>query len=185
MTLPSQVFSSRLRRIALVYGPFAHVYSSNLSDLQGVAATNNFVTLMNPSDSLRTVVGVDVWLQTYTTGVTSVAASMRMHRITDATAGTLVPNAAIFKFDPAQPDSVTVARTDNPSVTGLGAEVVSAPPPIALGGANTGVASFDYTAGPGRFMIPPGNGIVLQTSAGDVDQRWNIHVTWIEFDLNT
>lgn len=185
MTFPSQVFTNRLRRIALIYGPFAHVYSYNLSDLQGVVAANTFVTLVNPSDSLRTVVGVDVRLQTYTTGITTVAASMRMHRITDASAGTLVANTDIFKFDPAQPDSISVVHTDNPSVTGLGAQVVSAPPPLASGGSDTGVADFDYTAGPGRFMIPPGSGIGLQTSSGDVDQRWNIHVTWIEFELNT
>lgn len=185
MTFPSQSFHSRLRRIALIYGPFANVYSYSIADLMGQLGAYNHLALMNPADSNRSVIGISARIHGHTSGIATTPASMRAHRITDATGGTLIPNSDIMKNDPSEVDSVTVVRTGNPSVSGLGAQVLAAAPPTQPGGSQDKLAPFEFTASPGRFLIPMGHGLVFATTDGDVNQHWNIHVTWIEYTLST
>lgn len=149
-------------------------------DMPGVVATNNFLSIFNPSNSGKTISFFSVAPDSYATGSSPTAVSLVVDRATAASGGTLVSAANVNKLITTQSNSVAEVRTGNPTVTKSGISLYSWPPPIA-GGA--GAASSAYSSvPPGQgFFCLPGQGINFSTSAGNVNQVWSIKVTWAEF----
>lgn len=106
---------------------------------------------------------------------------MRGNRITSATGGTL--RGDIAKFVTADPDPVAEVRIDNPTVTRT-EQILNAPPPTSTGAYSSGaVNQITIPPGAGGFILAPGEGIALNTGAGDTAQRWNFSVVWVEQTL--
>ena len=65
-------------------------------------------------------------------------------------------------------------------VTTAGTTLLGLPPIVSTTGAGVGATgSVSVPSGAG-FVCQPGEGVVYTTAAGDVDQLWNINVTWAE-----
>lgn len=155
------------------------VYVYSLTDVPGVVAANTFVSFFNPAGSGKAFAALQVLIQPYATGATSVDASFALFRTTAASGGTLVSASTINKFDPAHPNPVTQVRIGNPTVTTSGLVIGSTAPAVTAGFGNN--APLTVQAAQGAALIAyPGTGIAFQTSAGDVDQRWNFSLFWTE-----
>lgn len=159
-------------------------YAFNLADVTGVAAANTFLSLLNPVGSGKIVTLFSTQLISYSLADTGTNKfSVRVFRITAASAGTLQASSAICKFNSADTNPVAEVRTGNPTVT-TAAALTAYSPPIQ---ATTKVAvappqqELDIEPGWGPFILAPGEGICFrQTGAGDVDHNYNITVVWAE-----
>ncbi len=150
-----------------------------LSDVPGVVASNNFISVFNPLGSGKTIIFYLATAASYTVAAASTPNSMNIYRTTAASAGTLVAAASVGRFLTADPNPVAEVRFGNPTVTVSGTSVQAFPPPISTG---AGIGSTSSAASPsGASAIAlPGQGIVFNTAAGDVDQVWNFGVVWAE-----
>lgn len=156
------------------------VYQQAMSDIPGVVAANNFLTVYNPVGSGKVMFALQLNVSTYSVGQTSAGNSLRAHRITSApTGGTLVAASSVARFNTLHPDPVSVVRVNNPSATPVGELLVGIPPIISVGTGQSATSSFAPPSG-ASFLSLPGQGLVFSTIAGDVDQRWNIDFVWGE-----
>lgn len=156
----------------------AYVYS--ISNIAGAAAGNNFISLFNPLLSGKTLLFAGAFISCAAAGSATATEPIRGYRSTTSTLGTLVVNATdVAKFQTTQPLSLAEIRTGNPTVT-LGPALFNVP------SATDGIVDPTTThvvavpPGFGPFTLAAGEGIVLRTEAGDVDQRWNLSVVWGE-----
>jgi len=155
------------------------VYTFSLTDVPGVVAANTFASFFNPVGSGKVFAALQVLVQPYATGSTSVASSLALHRITAASGGTAIAASSVNRFDPVHPDPVVQVRTDNPTVTTSGLFVGSTAPAVTAGLGNN--APLSIQSAPGVALISyPGTGIAFRTQSGDVDQRWNVSLFWTE-----
>lgn len=156
-------------------------YSFSISDVAGVVAANNFVSLFNPVGSGKTFAFGGVFISSHVVNDVTTPSSMRGLRITAASGGTLATNSTdIAKFATSQPASVAQVRTANPTVT-VGPPFFNSPPiESAAKTSSATVQSVLLPPGSTPFTFAPGEGMVIQTTVGDVDQRWNITVVWNE-----
>ena len=158
----------------------AKFYLHGMSDVPGVAAANNFLSLFNPVGSGKTVILYQLILTPWATAGTSVATSMNIFRTTAASGGTLIAPSAVNRFLTTDSNPVMQVRTTNPTVTATGTTLLGLPPAITGAGAGVGAeASVSIPSGAG-FVCLPGEGVVYSTAAGSVNQLWNINVTWAE-----
>lgn len=156
------------------------VYQHALSDIPGVVAANNFMTVYNPPGSGKVMFALQLNVSSYSVGATSVANSLEAFRITSApTGGTLVAASSVARFNTLHPDPASVVRIGNPSATPSGELLVGFPPIISVGTGESASSSFSPPGGASFFSLP-GQGLVFRTEAGDVDQRWNIDFVWGE-----
>lgn len=155
-------------------------YFHTIFDQPGVVAANNFMSIFNPVGSGKTVAFFSININSYAVGATSVGASLLVDRITAASGGSLVAAADVNRLLTSWPNPVAEVRTGNPSATKTGLTLFSWVPPLAVG---AGEGATTYSAPPAgqSFICLPGQGIVLSTSAGDIDQRWGINANWAEF----
>lgn len=155
-------------------------YFQAMVDIPGVVAANNFLSIFNPAASGKTVTVYQVIVNPWATGATTADASMNVFRTTAASAGTLVAASAVNRLVTASPNPVSEVRIGNPTTTNVGTTLIGFPPAITTAGAgisaNGGVSSIPGAS----FTMTPGQGIVFNTSIGDVDQRWNIQFIWAE-----
>lgn len=158
----------------------AKFYTHALADVAGVVAANNYLSLFNPSGSGKTMVLYQLIVAPYATGATTATASLNAFRTTAASGGTLVAASTVNRFVTADPDPVVEVRTGNPAATTVGATLIGTPPAVtaAAGGASATVAATPSGA---SFVIVPGQGVVFRTALGNVNQLWNINITWAEF----
>lgn len=155
-------------------------YTFSLADAPGVVAANNFLSLFNPAASGKTMVLYQLIVAPYATGATTATASLNAFRTTAASAGTLIAAANVGRFVTSDPNPVTEVRTGNPTVTTTGTTLIGIPPSVtsAAGGASPAAAAVPSGA---SFVITPGQGVVFTTALGNVNQLWNINITWAEF----
>jgi hypothetical protein len=159
------------------------VYGYSLADANGVVAANAFLSIFNPVGSGKLLIAASAGISAYVvTGTpTPPLSSLHVHRITAASAGTLVADSDVFKYMTSDPDPIAEVRIGNPTVV-EGPRIFCFPP-----GVNS---SFDAsrhqiapTLGLGGVVLAPGEGVVFRTDSGDTEQVWNIDVTWAERDL--
>lgn len=156
-------------------------YVATLADAPGVVASNNFLSVFNPVASGKTVVFFSSLTVPWAAGSTTVPNSMNVFRTTAASGGTLVAAANIGRFVTANSNPVSEVRTGNPTVTTSGISLLATPPPMNSAPQGAGSAPVSSTAPGASFVCTPGQGIVWNTSAGNVNQMWNIQVVWAEF----
>lgn len=155
-------------------------YFYSMIDAPGVAAANNFMSIFNPLGSGKVISFFAIAVDSFASGASSTAVSLKVDRITAASAGTLAPATDINKLITTEANSIASLRTGNPTVTKVGSSLYSWPPPLATG---TGVGGTTIsTPPPGQgFFILPGEGIAFSTSSGNTNQVWSIKATWAEF----
>lgn len=155
-------------------------YFYSLIDAPGVVAANNFLSIYNPVGSGKTISFFVLAIDSYASGASGTASSLKVDRITAASSGTVITAANINKIITTEADSIADVRVGNPTVTKVGSTLYSWPPPISTG-SGTGSTSIS-TPPPGEgFYCLPGQGIVLNTTAGNTSQVWSIKATWAEF----
>jgi hypothetical protein len=156
----------------------SYIYS--ISNIAGVVAANNFMSVLNPVGSGKTVVFGGAFISSAAAGGTTNTEPIRGYRITTATGGVLVSNATeVAKLQTSFPTSIVEVRTGNPTVT-LGPAVFNSPMANDNVTDPTPTHIITVPPGPGSFILAPGEGIVIRTEAGDVDQRLNLSVLWAE-----
>jgi hypothetical protein len=156
-------------------------YVFSQPQIPGVVAANNFLALVNPVGSGRTILVAGVFISSII--VADVAATvdpMRGWLATAISGGTLEASASIGKVRSNMPTPTAQIRTGNPAAT-LGAAWFNSPP---LLGASKGSSPFIHqvpaTIASGSITLLPGEGTVLRTETGDTDQRWNLSIAWNE-----
>jgi hypothetical protein len=155
-------------------------YTYSLIEAAGVVASNNFLSLFNPIGSGKTVLVDRLVVAPWATAATAATRSMTTQRITAASAGTLVAAANIPKFSTTFTNSVLEIRTTNPTVTTTGIPVLGFPPAITSAGSGVSASGVVLPPQGTELQLLPGEGIVFNTAAGDVDQLWNINLAWEE-----
>jgi len=156
-------------------------YAYSRAQTPGVVAANNFVALYNPVGSGRTLVLAGVFLSSVI--VADVAATVDPLRGWLATAisgGTLEATSTIAKVRSTMPNPAGQIFINNPTAT-LGAAWFNSPP---LLGASKGSSPFIHqvpaSVAGGPITLFPGEGTVIRSESGDLDQRWNISIAWSE-----
>jgi hypothetical protein len=147
----------------------------------GVVAANNFLSLANPIGSGKTILVAGVFISSVIVGdIAATVDPLRGYMATAVSGGTLQAASAIGKVRSTVPAPAGEIRTDNPAAT-LGAAWFNSPPVI---GASKGSSPFVHqvpaTIPAGSITLLPGEGTVIRTESGDVDQRWNISIAWSE-----
>ncbi len=159
------------------------IYSFALVDAAGVAAANRFLSLFNAGASGVVLIPLLVIVGCYATGLTTTLNSIRLLRITAASAGALQAATAIHRFSNSYPEAVGEVRTANPTVTGD--DVLAAfPPPIvmtAAGALTPAFLSFFFPGGWGEYTLDANEGVALdQAVAGTATQAYDMTMVWAE-----
>lgn len=151
-------------------------YTAAIQDAPGVVAANNFLSVFNPGGSGKVVIFYASIVLPWASGATATAVSMNTFRTTAASAGSL---QTADKFSSASPAAAAVVRIGNPTVTTTGASLGAFPPAMtaAAGGASPNALSAPAGA---SFVCVPGEGLVLTTASGNVNQLWNLGFIWAE-----
>lgn len=153
-------------------------------DNLGVVLANNFLSVLNPVGSGMVHLALELAVTAYANQAVLVTNSMINKNITAASGGVLADPTKINRFNPNYPDPKAEIRTGNPTVTvPTGALPIGAfPPPIApTTGSNATVTGTSPNAV--GYVLYPGQGMVLGTAAGDVNELWSIVYVWQEFPL--
>jgi hypothetical protein len=158
----------------------AKFYLHGMADVPGVVTANNFLSIFNPVGSGKTVIFYQLILTPWATGAATVTTSMNIFRTTAASAGTLIAASAVNRFVTTDPSPVAQVRVGNPTVTTVGTTLLGLPPAVTTAGAGVGASNSVAIPSGAGFICLPGEGVVYSTAAGDVDQLWNINVTWAE-----
>jgi len=113
--------------------------------------------------------------------VPTTAEPMRGWLATGVSGGTLEAVSSIGKTRSALPDPVGEIRTEGMAAT-LGAAWFNSPPLLGVSKTSAPFVHQVPAAIPGGSPITllPGESTVLRTDAGDVDQRWNLSIAWLE-----
>lgn len=154
----------------------AYVYS--IGNQAGVVASNNWISVFNPSGSGRVLVFGSAFTSSEAVAGSTNSEPMNIFRTTAASAGTLVAASDITKFQTTMPNSIAEVRTGNPTVT-LGSQISNSAPSVG-NQVTTIIQGVVPPVGAPIFTMVPGEGIVFRTIAGDVDQRWNMSFVWSE-----
>ena len=158
----------------------AKFYLHGMSDVPGVVAANNFLSIFNPVGSGKTVIFYQLILSPGTSGATTVTNSMNIFRTTAASGGTLIAAASVNRFLTADANPVAEVRVGNPTTTNVGTTLLGLPPgKEAVGIGSPSAQNVAVPSGAG-FVCLPGEGVVYNTAAGSTAQLWNINVTWAE-----
>lgn len=155
------------------------VYSFVLIDSPGVVGANNYVALVNPPGSGKSMAVVTSTVSSYlVSGGSTARASMSAYRATYTSGGTAQAAAAIAKARTSMPNSAATIYTGNPTMT-IGAGIIAFPPVVS---GTTAVQSDRVVAAAGAAPVAaPGESIVFRAADGDTDQTWNIQFAWMEF----
>lgn len=156
------------------------VYFHSIVDAPGTVATNNYLAILNPSGSGKIAIALGFITSSYSTGSVTAVQSLTAFRTTAQSVGTLVAASAVNRFVTTFPNPSSEVRTGNPTVTTTGSKMIGLAPVIG-GTAGNGPAVMPT---PGAsFVFQPGQGIVFNVPAGDVQQFWNMQYIWAEKSL--
>lgn len=159
------------------------VYSFQLVDQAGVAAANNFLSLFNPAASGKVVILLEASVESYSVAIAATKNSMRLTRITAASVGTLQAATAINKFQTSDPNPASEVRTGNPTITAAAEVDAFGPNEVITAAGSNAISRRKMELRPewGEFTLIEGQGVAFrQTIAGDVDQTWNLKLSWVE-----
>jgi hypothetical protein len=161
------------------------VYAVGLIDAPGVATTNVFASLFNPVGSGRLLAITNLIWGKYVATTATTAASMGFYKITAASAGT-DSSTAITPLNPfSAATAKSIFRTGNPTVT-LGNILLQQAPPLSAGSFNNAPAiTIAATTAAGALLLSEGEGIAIRTASGDVNQRWNVTIGFLELSVNS
>lgn len=154
-------------------------YIYSISQLPGVVGPNNYLSLMNPSTSVKRVIIVGLFLSNSLTNPSAVTEPMRGWRISAATGGTQVTDlTTISKIQTQDPDPGVELRVGNPTCT-LKSALFNSPPQLETRTSN--VHDVELPPGIKPFTLLPGEGIALrcENTAG-ATIVWNVTVVWAE-----
>jgi hypothetical protein len=156
-----------------------YVYSR--AQTPGVATANNFLALFNPLGSGRTIVVAGVFISSVIVGdITATVDPMRGWLATLISGGTLEPASATGKVRSNMPTQAGQIFINNPAAT-LGASWFNSPPVLGVAKQSAPfVHQIPAAVAGGPLTLLPGEGTVLRTETGDVDQRWNVSIAWSE-----
>lgn len=156
-----------------------YVYSR--AQTAGVVAANNFLALYNPVGSGRTITVAGVFVNSIVVGdITPTVDPLRGWIATGISGGTLEAVSTIGKVRSTMPAPVGQIFINNPAAT-LGAAWFNSPPILAAAKTSSSFIHQIPTAIAGLpLTFLPGEGTVLRTESGDVDQRWNLSIAWNE-----
>lgn len=182
-TVPSgtQTVSGTVNNVEIADAAITGFYSFDIGDVANVSGARNHLTILNPSGSGKTVRMGAIVVSWYQVGdaATSVV-SIRSYRITAASAGTLAAASEVNKYSTSYANSITEIRYGNVTATPLAA-ITSTPPPIGAGkGSTPSIDGAVFSPSTGMMTLAPGEGAVIRTEAGDVDQRFNLGFRWAE-----
>jgi len=153
------------------------------------AATYSYATFFNPATSSKATIVKRVSVRVDTIAG-ALYIPMRVRRISDASAGTLIDTTDIPKKHSSSSDSVMDIRRTGVTTTftqSTDAQLISVITPGAAGTLSTpGISGYKELifANDHPVVLMPGEGIALsQDSVGDVDFRVRLLVEWQEVDL--
>lgn len=156
-------------------------YVFSVENQPGVVASNNFLTFFNPVGSGRIYILGAAFISCVAGAAASSTRAMRGYRINALpTGGTVQAANTVMKLDTNFPDTGADIRIGNPTVTALQA-AWNTPPPVTTGaGGSQFVHEVQVPSNSQPFVLRAGEGIVINTAAGDTDQVWNITIAWAE-----
>lgn len=154
----------------------SNFYTAAITDVPGVVAANNFLSLFNPVASGKTIIVYGTIVLAWASGAQTATVSLNVFRTTAASAGSLqTPD----KFSSSSPASIAEVRKSNPTVTTTGASLGGWPPAVTAAAGGTSPYSLN-TPGGASFVLLPGEGVVMSTASGNVNQLWNLGFIWAE-----
>lgn len=157
----------------------AYVFSQ--AQHAGTLAAHNHMALTNPTGSGKLILLGGVFISQISAGAVAVTDPMRGWLASGVSGGTLQTASDIAKVRSTLPDPVGEVRTEDVTAT-LAAAWFNSPPLLATGAASATFIHQIPTSlpGAGAITLRPGESTVLRTESGDVDQRWNISIAWLE-----
>lgn len=153
------------------------VYFHALVDVPGVAASNNYLSVLNPVGSGKIAIALGFICGSYSINTVTTPAAMAAFRISAHSAGTDVTAATVNRFASAFPNPASTVKTGNPTITTTSLPMIGIPPTVGTN-ANNG-QTVSPTPG-ASFVFLPGEGIAFQTATGDTDIRWQMQYIWAE-----
>jgi hypothetical protein len=154
------------------------VYFYALVDEAGAVAEKRFLSVFNPSSSVRVSIALGFIAQSFAVNSSTSPVSLTVYRTTAASGGTLVTASDVPRFNPLHPDPKVEVRINNPTVTTTGPKLLGVSPVVSTGG---GAQGETVAPTPGAsFIMYPGMGLVFMTPSGDTDQIWNMQYIWAE-----
>lgn len=156
-----------------------YVYSQQ--QVMGVVAATNHLALTNPVGSGRVITLGGVFISQVTSGEVSDAQPMRGYLASGVSGGTLEAQSSIAKLVSTLPAPVGQIRTGGVTAT-LGAAWFNSPALRGTGASTSGFVHQIPAGLPGGYALTllPGESTVLRTEVGDIDQRWNLSIAWLE-----
>lgn len=152
-------------------------YDYSMAESVAAVTAKNHLSVFNPVGSGKLLIAGAIFVSFTMTAPGTATTPMRGFRTTAASGGTLVPDADVCKFTTAHPDPVAEIRINNPTCT-LGPALFSSPPGVEKRSSVT--HQVDVPPGAGRFLLRPGEGIVLRQGVSTADLFWNLSVVWAE-----
>lgn len=164
----------------IVAPPEVAAFDFSIAKEPGTVAAKNYISIMNPVGSTKLVSLTAIFLSNVSVNPVTSTDPMRGHRITSHSGGVLHTDADVVKLDTASDDPLLEIRTGNPTVGGMGPGFFNSPSIISTGVGGSAVHTVEPPPGPVTFRLYPGEGVVVRTEAGDVDQLWNLTIVWGE-----
>lgn len=159
-----------------VPAPSGGLFGYALADSPGVVAAYNFMSVMNPIGSGKNVYLAQINVSRYSIAGASSPNSLLASRTSAHSGGTLIPAGNVLKFDNTTPNTIVEVRTGSTATHGILVNAFA--PPV---GTNSSPRVDQLPGNPaGPFVLQPGEGLVIGTLAGDIDQKWNIGLYWVE-----
>jgi hypothetical protein len=158
----------------------SNFYTFSVIEGVGTAASNNYLSLLNPVGSGKTINVDRIVIVPWASGATTTTRSMTITRISAASGGTAVTAANIPKFSTSQPNSIADVRTGNPTVTTVGIPTLGFPPAVTTTGAGASGMTTIIPPSGSAFQLQPGEGIVFNVAVGTTGQLWNLNLAWSE-----
>jgi len=155
-------------------------YTTQIADVPGVVAANNFISIFNPVGSGKVLKFYQFILLPWATAATSATTSLLVTKTSAASGGVLLAAASVSKFLSTTANSIAEVRTANPTVTKTGIAIVGIPP--AITSAAQGISTTATLSPPTGASVAclPGEGVVVSTALGTVSQLWNMGFVWSE-----
>ncbi len=156
------------------------VYFHAVVDAPGTVASNNYLSVFNPSGSGKIAIALGFLCGSWSNAAVTNVSSLTAYRISAASAGTQISAANVNRFLSSFANPTSEVRVGNPTVTTTSSKMIGIPPVIG-DKANT-VATVAPTPG-ASFVFLPGEGIVFNTPLGDTSQFWDMQYIWAEKNL--
>lgn len=155
------------------------VYFHAVVDAAGTVASNNYLSVFNPSGSGKVAIALGFSCSSYSLNSITAPTSLVAFRTSAHTGGTDQSAATINRFVSTFPNPAAQVKFGNPGTTNTnGTNPMIGIPPVVGTGAQNG-ETVAPTPG-ASFVFFPGEGIVFNVPVGDTDARWDLQYIWAE-----